>query len=163
METAPKLLQDLENYELRETILYCGTVALNGTLSVGIRGDWATHNIEHAVSAVYDIPHAGGLAIIFPNWMEHCMNENLQKFVRLGVEVFDVDPAGKSDEEIAKDCIRNIRYFWTSLGAPSRLADYDIDDRNLDLMADKAMANGEFGNFKKLKKEDVLAILRASL
>lgn len=162
-ETAPKLLQDLENYEFRETILYCGTVALNGTLSVGIRGDWATHNMEHAVSAVYDIPHAGGLAILFPNWMEHCMHENLQKFVRLGVEVFDVDPAGKTDEEIAKDCIHNIRSFWTSLGAPARLADYDIDDRNLDLMADKAMANGEFGNFKKLKKEDVLAILRASL
>ena len=162
-DAAPKLLQDLENYELRETILYCGTVALNGTLSVGIRGDWATHNIEHAVSAVYDIPHAGGLAILFPNWMEHCMHENLQKFVRLGVEVFDVDPAGKSDEEIAKDCIRNIRYFWTSLGAPSRLADYEIDDRNLELMADKAMANGEFGHFKKLNKDDVLAILRASL
>lgn len=67
IETAPKLIEDLENYELRETILYTGTIALNGMLSMGARGDWATHNIEHAVSAVYDIPHAGGLAILFPN------------------------------------------------------------------------------------------------
>lgn len=162
-ETAPKLLNDLENYQYRETILYCGTVALNGTLSVGIRGDWATHNIEHAVSAVYDIPHAGGLAVIFPNWMKHCMHADLDKLVRLGIEVFDVDPAGKSKEEIAKDCIRNIRDFWTGIGAPSRLADYDIDDSQLELIADKAMANGEFGHFKKLNKEDVLSILRASL
>ena len=153
----------MENYQYRETILYCGTVALNGTLSVGIRGDWATHNIEHAVSAVYDIPHAGGLAILFPNWMKHCMHEDLDKLVRLGVEVFDVDPAGKSKEEIANDCIRNIRDFWTGLGAPSRLADYDIDDSKLEIMADKAMANGEFGHFKKLNKKDVVSILKASL
>ena len=37
-------------------------------------GDWATHNIEHAVSAVYDIPHGGGLAILFPNWMKHVLS-----------------------------------------------------------------------------------------
>lgn len=58
--TAPKLVEDLENTELRETILLAGTIGLNGFLSIGSRGDWASHNIEHAVSAVYDIPHAGG-------------------------------------------------------------------------------------------------------
>ena len=71
IETAPKLLDDLENYDYRESILYCGTMALNGMLSMGYSGDWATHDIEHAVSAVYDIPHGGGLAILFPNWMKH--------------------------------------------------------------------------------------------
>lgn len=55
IETAPKLINDLENYELRETILYSGTIALNGMLQMGYRGDWGSHNIEHAVSAVYDI------------------------------------------------------------------------------------------------------------
>ncbi|MBL3615788.1 NADH-dependent alcohol dehydrogenase, partial [Bacillus sp. RHFS18] len=53
--------------------------------------------------------------------------------------------------------------FWTSLGAPNRLADYDISDEKLDTIADKAMANGAFGQFKSLQKEDVLAILKASL
>ncbi|WML47107.1 iron-containing alcohol dehydrogenase [Neobacillus sp. PS3-34] len=163
IETAPKLINDLENYEYRETILYNGTIALNGMLQMGYRGDWATHNIEHAVSAVYDIPHAGGLAILFPNWMKHNLKENPARFKQLAVRVFGVDPAGKSDEEAGLEGIDKLREFWSSLGAPTRLADYQIDDSNLDLMADKAMANGEFGNFKKLNKEDVLAILRASL
>jgi alcohol dehydrogenase len=163
METAPKLIDDLENYEYRETILYSGTIALNGMLSMGARGDWATHNIEHAVSAVYDIPHAGGLAILFPNWMKHNLKENPSRFKQLAVRVFGIDPTGKTDEEAGLEGIEKLREFWSSIGAPSRLADYNIDDSKIELIADKAMANGEFGNFKKLNREDVLAILRASL
>ncbi|MGM0854519.1 MAG: iron-containing alcohol dehydrogenase [Bacillota bacterium] len=163
IETAPKLINDLENYELRETILYSGTIALNGMLQMGYNGDWASHNIEHAVSAVYDIPHAGGLAILFPNWMKHNLKVNPSRFAQLAERVFNVDPAGKPEEEVALEGIKKLRGFWTSIGAPSRLADYDIDDSQLDLMADKAMVNGEFGNFNKLNKDDVLAILSASL
>ena len=163
IETAPKLIDDLENYELRETILYSGTIALNGMLQMGYNGDWASHNIEHAVSAVYDIPHAGGLAILFPNWMKHNLKVNPSRFAQLAERVFHVDPAGKSEEDVALEGIEKLREFWTSIGAPTRLADYDIDDSKLDLMADKAVINGEFGNFNKLNKDDVLAILRASL
>jgi alcohol dehydrogenase len=163
IEAAPKLLNDLENYELRETILYSGTIALNGMLQMGYRGDWASHNIEHAISAVYDIPHAGGLAIIFPNWMKHNLKMNPARFAQMAERVFDVDPTGKTEEETALEGISKLREFWSSIGAPSSLADYDIDDSKLDVMADKAMVNGEFGNFNKLNKQDVLAILRASL
>ncbi|MEW4307537.1 iron-containing alcohol dehydrogenase [Rossellomorea marisflavi] len=165
IETAPKLINDLENYELRETILYSGTIALNGMLQMGYNGDWGSHNIEHAVSAVYDIPHAGGLAILFPNWMKHNLNVNPARFAQLAERVWNVDPEGKTQEEVALEGIEKLREFWSSIGAPSRLADYDIDDSQLDLIADKAMANGEFGNFNnhKLNKEDTLSILRASL
>ncbi|WP_028401378.1 iron-containing alcohol dehydrogenase [Ectobacillus panaciterrae] len=163
IETAPKLVDDLENYEYRETILYCGTMALNGILSMGVRGDWATHNIEHAVSAVYDIPHGGGLAILFPNWMEHVLDENVDRFKQFAVRVFDVKADGKSDREIALEGIEALRSFWTFIGAPARLADYEIDDTQLEVMADKTVVNGSFGNLKKLTKEDVLAIYRASL
>jgi alcohol dehydrogenase len=163
METAPKLLEDLENYELRETILYNGTMALNGTLQMGLRGDWGSHNIEHAVSAVYDIPHAGGLAILFPNWMRHNVDTNVDRFKQLAVRVFDVETEGKSDKEAALEGIDRLSAFWTSLGAPNALADYDIDSSKLDLIADKAMARGEFGNFSKQNKEDVLNILKMSL
>ncbi|TFE03754.1 iron-containing alcohol dehydrogenase [Jeotgalibacillus salarius] len=163
IETAPKLLNDLENYELRETILYSGTLALNGMLQMGYRGDWASHNIEHAVSAVYDIPHAGGLAILFPNWMKHNLEVNEARFAQMAVRVFDVDPEGKSDRQIGEEGIQRLREFWTEIGAPSTLADYDISDEKVDLMADKAMINGEFGNFKKLNKDDVVKILTASL
>jgi alcohol dehydrogenase len=163
MEAAPRLVNDLENYELRETILYSGTIALNGSLSMGSRGDWATHNIEHAVSAVYDIPHGGGLAILFPNWMKHTLKENPSRYKQLAVRVFGVDPTGKSDEEAGLEGIEKLREFWSSIGAPSRLADYEIDDTKLEVMADKAMVNGEFGNFKKLNRTDVLEIYKASL
>jgi alcohol dehydrogenase len=163
MEAAPKLVNDLENYELRETILYSGTIALNGMLQMGYRGDWATHNIEHAVSAVYDIPHGGGLAILFPNWMKHCLKEKPARFKQLAERVFGVAAEGKTDEEVGLLGIEKLRDFWTSIGAPSRLADYQIDDSQIELMADKAMVNGEFGNFKSLNREDVLAIYRASL
>jgi len=163
METAPKLLADLENYDYRATILYSGTMALNGILNMGYRGDWATHNLEHAVSAVYDIPHGGGLAILFPHWMRHNLAVKPERFKQLAVRVFGVNPEGKTAEEAGIEGIQKLREFWTSIEAPARLADYDIDDSKLELMADRAMANGEFGNFKKLNREDTLAIYRASL
>lgn len=163
METAPKLLADLESYENRATVLYCGTMALNGILNMGYRGDWATHNLEHAVSAVYDIPHGGGLAILFPNWMKHNLNVKPERFKQLAVRVFGVNPEGKSAEEAGLEGIQKLRDFWNSLGAPSRLADYQIDDSKIDLMADKAMVYGDFGNFEKLNREDTLAIYHSSL
>ncbi|MCY7750998.1 iron-containing alcohol dehydrogenase [Bacillus inaquosorum] len=166
IETAPKLLEDLENYELRETILYAGTIALNGTLQMGYFGDWASHTMEHAVSAVYDIPHAGGLAILFPNWMRYTLDTNVGRFKNLMLNMFDIDTEGKTDKEIVLEGIDKLSAFWTSLGAPSRLADYNIGEDKLELIADiaaKEMEHGGFGNFQKLNKDDVLAILRASL
>lgn len=166
IETAPKLLEDLQNYEHRETILYAGTIALNGTLQMGYFGDWASHTIEHAVSAVYDIPHAGGLAILFPNWMRHTLDHNVERFKNLMLNMFDIETEGKSDRDIALEGIDKLSAFWTSLGAPNRLADYDIGEDQLDKIADiaaKEMEYGGFGNFMKLGRDDILAILKASL
>jgi len=163
IDTAPKLVEDLENYELRETVMYCGTMALNGMINMGMAGDWATHNIEHAVSAVYDIPHGGGLAIVFPNWMKYNLPAQPARFKSLAVNVFGIDPAGKSDEEAGLEGIEALRRFWSSIGAPSTLADYNIDDSEIEAMADKAMRFGPFGNFRKLQREDVVEIYKMSL
>lgn len=165
IETAPKLLDDLNNYEYRETILYCGTLALSRILNMGYRGDWATHNIEHAVSAVHDIPHGGGLAILFPNWMRHILDEETApRMKQLAINVFDIEEEGKSDEQVALEGIKALRAFWNSLGAPSRLADYNIDESTIEEMAEKTVTPiPKFGRFKRLYKEDSMAILRASL
>ncbi|OWR29377.1 NADH-dependent alcohol dehydrogenase [Saccharibacillus sp. O23] len=163
IEAGPKLVDDLENFELRETVMYSGTMALNGVLSMGSTGDWATHNIEHAVSAVYDIPHGGGLAILFPNWMKHSLKVDPERFKKLAVNVFGIDASGKSAEEVGLEGIEALRAFWNSIGAPSTLADYEIDGSRIDEMADKAMKFGPFGNFNKLQREDVVAIYQASL
>lgn len=163
MEAGPKLVDDLENVALRETILLAGTIGLNNFLSMGSRGDWATHNIEHAVSAVYDIPHAGGLAILQPHWMRHVVSENPERFARLAVRVFDVETNGKSVEDVALEGIERLAAFWASLGAPQRLADYNIDTTHFEKIIEHTMCNGPFGNFKKLHADDVRTILENAL
>ncbi|ADH98711.1 iron-containing alcohol dehydrogenase [Salisediminibacterium selenitireducens] len=163
IEEAPGLVEDLENMEKRETVLYAGTIALNGMLQMGVRGDWASHNIEHAVSAVYDIPHAGGLAIVFPQWLHYHKDQGSTKLKQLAERVWDLDTTGMSEHEIAEASINALSSFWSSLGAPSRLADYEIGDDRLEEIAEKTMVNGPFGNFNKLEKPDVVSILRASL
>ena len=164
MDAGEKLVDDLHNYDLRETILLSGTWGLNGFLGMGnAGGDWGSHDIEHAVSAVYDIPHAGGLAILFPNWMKHTMKLNPERFARMATNVFGVNPEGKSNEDIAEEGINKLRTYWTSIGAPETLADFDIDDSKIDLMAEKAAAHGPVGRFGKLNKDEVKSILTASL
>ena len=163
MESGPKLVDDLQNYHLRETILFAGTMGLNGFLQMGYQGDWATHEIEHAVSAVYDIPHAGGLAILFPHWMRQNVHVNPERFAKLAVKVFHVNPEGKTAEEIAFEGIDFLRSFWNSIGAPETLADYEIDESKIRVMAEKATINGKIGRFQKMGKNDVERVLRASL
>jgi hypothetical protein len=164
IETAPKLLQEPENYEYREIAMLASTYALNGMVNVGLRGDWATHNIEHAVSAVHDIPHGGGLAILIPHWMRYVLDEeNVGRFKQLATHVFEVEETGKSDKEIALEGIDKLQAFWNEIGAPSKLRDYDIPEESLELIAEKAVAvNPAYGKFKELNKEDTLAILKAS-
>ncbi|WP_347862502.1 iron-containing alcohol dehydrogenase [Salimicrobium sp. PL1-032A] len=162
IDTAPKLLEDLSSYEHRETIMYAGTLGLNGMMQMGYKGDWASHNIEHAVSAVYDIPHAGGLAILFPNWMEHNVNVQTERFARLAEKVFGVETEGISDKEAGLQGAKELRKFWSSLGAPETLADYDITDEKFDTIVDRAMKRGPFGNFSQLQEEDVYRILELS-
>jgi alcohol dehydrogenase len=138
-------------------------MALNGMVSMGFKGDWASHDIEHAVSAVYDIPHGGGLAILFPHWMKHNLSVKPTRFTQLAVRVFGVDPTGKTDEEIGLEGIEKLREFWTRIGAPSKLADYNIDDSKMDILVDRAVKNGPLGTFKKLGAAEIESILRAAL
>ncbi|KAB8137914.1 iron-containing alcohol dehydrogenase [Gracilibacillus oryzae] len=164
VETAPALVEDLQNEELRATVLYNGTMALNGMVNMGYHGDWATHNLEHAVSAVHDIPHGGGLAILFPHWMTYSIDENVSRFKQLAVRVFTVDPEGKTDKEVGMEGIKKLREFWNSIGAPSKLSDYNITEDSIEEMADKTViARPTFGNFKQLNRQDSIEIYKQSL
>lgn len=163
IDVAPRLLADPSNYDLRAEILWSGTLALNGSLSCGKAGDWATHMIEHEVSAIYDIPHGAGLAILFPNWMRHVWRANPAKFVNYAVNVWGIDPAGKSEEEIALAGITATREFFNRLNAPATLAHYGIGAERIAEMASKCTRHGAAGKFKALAQSDVEAILRTSL
>lgn len=158
-----RLVEEPDNLELRESMMLAGVWGLNGFLGMGTRGDWGTHDIEHAVSAVYDIPHAGGLAVLFPHWLKQTFPKNPKRYVQLAVNVFGVDPVGKTDEQAAMEGIDRMRAFWTQIGAPVSLADYQIDDSKLEVIAEKAVVNGPVGGYAKLEKEEVLEILKMSL
>lgn len=164
IETGPKLMENLNSYEYRETMMYLSTTAFNGTLMNGTDGgDWASHRIEHALSAVYDIPHGGGLAILFPNWMEHVLEEDPSRVKQLAINVFGISPEGKRDKEIAKEGAEALRNFWNSLGAPNRLADYNIGDSDFDRIVQKTFIKPGVGTYKELNNESVRDILKRSL
>ncbi|TDX52497.1 iron-containing alcohol dehydrogenase [Orenia marismortui] len=162
-EESMKVLANPEDYNARANIMLAGTMALNGLISIGKETDWASHGIEHAVSAVYDIPHGGGLAIIFPNWMKYVLDQGTDKFVQYSTRVWDVDPTGKSDKEVALEGIEKTREWFNKMGAPSSLADYDIGNDKLEVMAEKATAKGTRGSYKVLDKDDVVEIYKMSL
>ncbi|WP_053377018.1 iron-containing alcohol dehydrogenase [Paenibacillus sp. FJAT-27812] len=164
IENVEIALENPEDAAARANLMWCGTMALNGGLiSVGMTNDWASHGIEHEVSAIYDIPHGAGLAVIFPNWMKYVHGERIDRFVQYATRVWGVNPEGKSDQEIALEGIQATRDFFTRIGAESRLADFEIGSEKLDRMAEEAVRYGAIGSFKRLEKEDVKAILELSL
>lgn len=155
----PVVIQDPENYEARANLMWASSLALNGLTGTGkMTGDWSTHMIEHEVSAIYDLTHGAGLAIIFPNWMKFVLNEkNAFKFARLGKNVFNI-----KDEELmlaAQNTIEAIRAFFTSLNMPSTLAEVDITDEHFKQMGEKACVFGPIGYFKRLNADMVTQIL----
>lgn len=163
INNAKLVIEQPDNYEARSNILISGTMGLNGMISMGMEGDWATHGIEHQLSAIYDIPHGGGLAILFPNWMKYVLDDGTDKLKQYAIRVWGVDPTGKNDKEIALEGINKTREFFVSIGAPSRLADYNIGNENIEIMAEKAVNGKYLGQYKKLYKEDVKNILLMSL
>ncbi len=163
IENATKVIDNPKNYDARANILLSSTFALNGLINIGKTTDWATHAIEHAVSAVYDIPHGGGLAILFPHWMAYVMDNGIEKFVTFAVNVWNVETEGKTDKEIALEGITKTREFFNRIGAPSQLKNYNIGSERIEEMAEKAVRGGTIGSYKRLTKEDVIKILQESL
>ncbi len=157
----PIVLKNPNDYEARANIMWAGSLALNGLLSFGKKGDFATHKIEHEISAIYDLTHGIGMAILFPNWMKYVMHENIEKFVEFAHNIWNIPNAGEKID-IANLGIQKTEDFFSSLEMPKTLSQVNIDNEKFDEMAAKAVYFGEIGNFKKLKKEDVLEILRLS-
>jgi len=164
IENAEKAVRQPEDYAARANLMLCGTMALNGgMISMGMENDWASHAIEHEISAIYDIAHGAGLAIVFPNWMKYVYQERTDRFVQYAVRIWNIDPAGKTEDEVAIAGIEATRAFLKKLGTPSTLGELDIDDRDIERMAKEAVRFGPIGYFKKLDENDVANILRSCL
>lgn len=148
----------------RANLMWCGTMALNGgQISVGMQNDWASHGIEHEISAIYDIPHGAGLSIVFPNWMAYVYKERPDRFAQYATRVWGISSEGKTEDELALAGIQATRDFFTKIGGEATLAQFDIDGSQLERMAEEAVVYGPIGSFKKLDKADVLAILKNCL
>ncbi len=162
MEYGPKALEEPNNYEARANLLWAGTIALNELLVYGRIGDWATHMIEHVVSAVYDVTHGAGLAILFPVWMEQVLSsDTVDKFYELAVRVWGVAP---NDDKMnaAREGIVRTRAFFVSLGMPQKLREVGVEKKQLSDMARTTVEFGSVGRFKKLGYDEVLKILEAA-
>ncbi|SHF49106.1 hypothetical protein SAMN02746089_02021 [Caldanaerobius fijiensis DSM 17918] len=160
IHNAPIVLKDPENYAARAEIMWAGTIAHNDLLSTGRIGDWSSHAIEHELSAIYDIAHGAGLAIVFPAWMKYVYKHDINRFVQFAVRVWDVDMNFENPEETALEGIKRLEDFFRSIGLPVRLSEINISDDRFEEMADKATNRGQktVGQFVQLGREDIINI-----
>lgn len=161
IETTPKLIENPEDINARAIILWCGTNALNGIIGVGKEQDWATHSIEHAISAIYDIPHGLGLAIVFPHWMKYVIDAIPHKFAQFARNVWNIQ--GDDNLKVGLEGIEKLINFYESIGIPTKLSKIGINEEKIEEMAEKATIFGPIGNVKRLTKEDVINILKMCL
>jgi len=160
IKNAPIVLKEPNNYAARAEIMWGGSVAHNGLLNTGRTGDWGSHNIEHEMSALYDIAHGAGLTIVLPAWMKYVYKHDVERFVQFASRVWDVETDGRDSETIALEGIKKTKEFFKSLDLPVCLKDADIPSDKLEEMAEKATKVKPIGNFVKLHKNDVLSILK---
>ncbi len=156
---APIAMQEPENYEARANLMWTSSWAINGFINGGRAKAWSCHPMEHQLSAVYDITHGLGLAILTPRWMEYCLDENnISKYVQFAVNVFGVD-ANQEPMAIAKEGIQRLYdFFFKTLGLQSTLTELGIGEEHFAEMAYKACGGKVLKGFKTLTQEDVVNI-----
>lgn len=153
-EEALKVMQDPHDYDARANLMWAGTVAHNGICGVGCEEDWASHFMEHEVSAVYDVTHGAGLAVVFPAWLTYMASHNARKVGQWAHRVWDVDASGDSKAD-ALEGVKRFKQFLTSIGMLVTFAGLGIDNPDIDLLVSKLHENkGELvGNYVRLDRK----------
>lgn len=154
------LLDDPDDYDARANIMWASTLAHNGLCGRGRVEDWASHGLQHALSAVKtEVTHGAGLAVIFPAWMRHVYLERPERFVQFGKGLFGLEPTG-DDKADALAAIDALQAFFTSLGMPATLDEFGFVRADVDAIVDSLhRSKGDaFGSFKRLTMDDARAI-----
>lgn len=159
--SARTALRDPADYTARANIMWASTFALCGMLNNGKKTDWASHNIEHPLSAVFDVAHGAGLAVVHPNYMKYFCSCAPQRYARYAVNVWGVDPAGKTVLEVAGEGVQCTRDFFNEIGAPATLTELGIPESAIDDLA--ARTDMSCWAYKKMTRDDVRAILHMAL
>ena len=148
-EAAPIAMADDHDYESHATLMWAGMLAHNNSVGVGREQDWASHQMGHEISAKYDTAHGASLAVMFPAWMRYVYKHDVKRFVQFATRVWDVNPAGKTDEEIALEGIQAMQNFFVSMGMPATLEQAGGCRADIPALAAKVV-NGKTGFFVKL-------------
>lgn len=165
MKNALLVSLDIKNYDAWCQVGFGGTIAHNDLLGLGREQDWACHGMEHELSAIYDVAHGAGLAVLTPAWMQYVYKTNINMFVQFAVNVMGVEGSYRDPDAIVMEGIARLREFYGKMGLPSTLSELGIDESKLEVMAKKSTgeAYGEehpLGGLKKLYWQDVLEIYK---
>ena len=159
------VLKNPEDYRYRAQIMWGGSLMHNGLTGCGITDDWATHQLEHELSAMFDATHGAGLAAIWPSWARYVMHENLSRFVRFAVNVMDVPNDFTDPEGTALKGIEAMERFYHAIGMPINIKELigrDITDEEIKEMTRKCSRDYQHtsGQLKVLHADDMEAIYR---
>jgi len=166
IRNARKIFSGKENdYAARAEIMWAGCLAHNGLLDTGRIGDWASHALDHELTALFGIAHGAGLAIVFPAWIKFNIKESkdassIARLARFAAKVWGVDGAFYDMEQAALEGVSRMENFFNSIGMPVRFKDADIDPSRIPEMAKRAVHFGPVGNYRKLEEKDAEAIYR---
>jgi alcohol dehydrogenase YqhD (iron-dependent ADH family) len=164
VKEVPKLIADPQDYEARANIMWAGMVAHNNIVGVGRDQDWASHGIEHELSALYDCAHGAGLAVIFPAWMTYVMKHDVNRFAQVAVRVWGCNMDFANPEVTAREGIERFKKFLTSIGMPINFQELGALEEDIPKLVENMGADSDtWGSFVKLKKQDVEKIYRLAL
>lgn len=159
----PRVIENPDNYEARANIMWAGMLAHNNICGVGRSQDWASHHIEHELSALYDVTHGAGLAVIMPKWMRYVLEINPGKLVLFAERVWDIKP-GLDKKKTALKGIEAFERFLKSIGMPSSFDEIGAREEDIELLTDKLLGSRKTeGNYVKLTREDVIQIYKSAL
>ena len=164
---SPKVIEDPNNYEARANIMWAGMLAHNDCCGVGREQDWASHDLEHELSALYDCAHGAGLAVVFPAWMEYNMEHDVMRFAQLANRVWGCPMDFQHPEITAKAGISALRNFLRSIGMPQTLGELGGKEADIPYLAHTAAYgngnDGTLGSFVVLQEADMANIYRKML
>ena len=165
VEYAPIAVKNPADYDAQAEIMWAGTLAHNDTCGVGREGDWASHQIEHELSGLYDVAHGAGLAVVFPAWMRYTMRHNVMRFARFAVNVFGCEMDFERPEITALNGIKRYESFLRSIGMPITFAELGAKAEDIPFLAKNVRRNpdGTTGHFVKLDTKAIEELLRIAV
>lgn len=164
-DSVMEVLKNPTDYRHRAQIMWGGSIAHNGLTGCGLSDDWATHQLEHELSGMFDATHGAGLAAIWPSWARYVYKENVSRFVRFAVNVMGVENDFTNPEATALKGIEAMEEFYHAIGMPINIHELigrEVTDKEIREMVRKCSRNYTTtqGRFKVLQVEDMEAIYR---